>query len=195
MKEKTEALISDLIERTRINMNDVEKLKKYSAEALNWKASAESWSVLECMEHLNLYGDFYLPEFESRISKSKYDSVPEFKSGILGNYFAKSMLPRKKLNKMKTFKDKNPIGSDLSVTTINRFVEQQKLILDLLDKAGKVDLNKTKSSISISKYIKLKLGDAFRVVIYHNQRHIVQAQNVIKKYKEAKSFKPESVAQ
>ncbi|RXM56703.1 hypothetical protein BOQ60_25350, partial [Chryseobacterium sp. CH1] len=31
-----------------------------------------------------------------------------------------------------------------------------------------IDLEKTKTSISISKLIKLKLGDTFRFVIYHN---------------------------
>ncbi len=192
MKIESEVLIPDLIERTRVNLNDAVKLESFSLEALNWKEHPESWSALECMEHLNLYGDFYLPEFEDRISKSKFDFVKEFKSGTLGNYFAKSMLPKEKLNKMKTFKDKNPIGSNLSISSIDRFVEQQKRTLDLLDKSRKIDLNRTKSSISISKYIKLKLGDAFRVVIYHNQRHIVQAQRVLSKYKES-ALQPKSV--
>lgn len=41
--------------------------------------------------------------------------------------------------------------------------------------AQQVSLNKTKTGISISTWIKLKLGDTFKVVIYHNKRHIVQA--------------------
>ena len=136
--------------------------------------------MLECIEHLNLYGDFYLPEIENRIRQSKYPATSNFKSGWLGNYFAKSMLPREKLNKMKTFKDKNPLGSQLDKSTLDRFTQQQKKTLDLLDKARKVSLNHTKTSVSISKWITLKLGDTFRVVIYHNQRHLVQAANVLK---------------
>jgi hypothetical protein len=89
------------------------------------------------------------------------------------------MLPKEKLNKMKTFKDKNPSGSDLKVDTIDRFIAQQKEMLDLLDKARSVDLNKTKTSISITKFLKLKLGDTFRVIIYHNQRHLLQAEKAI----------------
>ena len=101
-----------------------------------------------------------------------------FKSGFLGNYFAKSMLPKEKLNKMKTFKDKNPIGSKLDKSTIDNFILQQEQILNLLEKAREVDLNKTKTAISISKWIKLKMGDTFRVVIYHNERHLVQANKI-----------------
>lgn len=88
------------------------------------------------------------------------------------------MLPKEKLNKIKTFKDKNPIGRKLDKTTIERFISQQEEVLNLLDKSRKIDLNKTKTAISISNLIKLKIGDTFRVVVYHNERHIVQANKI-----------------
>ena len=179
----SEKLIQDLIERTRVHINKAEKLNTLSIEKLNWKEEKDSWSVLECIEHLNLYGDFYIPELKKRIESSKTNSKKDFKSGILGNYFAKSMLPKKKLNKMKTFNDKNPAGSELQKTTIDRFIEQQKQTLNLLELSQKIDLNKTKTAISISKLIKLKIGDTFRVVIYHNERHFVQAEKVLAKMK------------
>ncbi|GAA3628932.1 DinB family protein [Flavivirga jejuensis] len=179
MKVTSEVLITELIEKTRQNINQIEALSLKPISELNWKADSNIWSVLECIEHLNLYGDYYLPVIEQSIINNASKPKTYFKSGALGNYFAKSMLPKEKLNKMKTFKDKNPNGSDLDKTTLNRFLIQQEKMLDLLDKARKVSLNKTKTSISITKLIKLKLGDTFRVVIYHNERHIVQAINTL----------------
>ena len=76
---------------------------------------------------------------------------------------------------MKTLKSTNPNGSKLDKGTIKKFINQQKRTLKLLDAARKVSLNKTKASISIAPILKLKLGDTFRVVIYHNERHIAQA--------------------
>jgi hypothetical protein len=175
---ESEKLLQDLIERTRLNINKAEKLNKLSIEQLNYRLESDSWSILECIEHLNLYGDFYIPEIKKRIDNSKSMAPKVFKSGLLGNYFAKLMLPKEKLNKMKTFADKNPFGSELAKTTIDRFIKQQEQLLDLLDKSKKIDLNKTKTGVSISKWIKLKLGDTFRVVIYHNERHIVQANRI-----------------
>jgi hypothetical protein len=174
----SEKLIQDLIERSRINIKKAEKLNLLSIEKLNWRAEKNSWSILECVEHLNLYGEFYIPEIKKRIENSKNQPKENFKSGFLGDYFAKSMLPKEKLNKMKTFKDKNPIGSKLDKSTIDNFILQQEQILNLLEKAREVDLNKTKTAISISKWIKLKMGDTFRVVIYHNERHLVQANKI-----------------
>ncbi|WP_040415969.1 DinB family protein [Cyclobacterium qasimii] len=179
MEIATEKLIQDLVERTRININQAEKFSSLSDEKLNHRPGPESWSILECIEHLNLYGDFYIPEINNCITKSKTSSKETFKAGILGNYFAKTMLPKDKLNKMKTFSDKNPIGSTLDKTTLQRFLTQQEQLLDLLNKSGEIDLNKTKTAISISRWIRLKLGDTFRVVIYHNDRHMVQANKIL----------------
>ena len=89
------------------------------------------------------------------------------------------MLPKENLNKMKAFKSMNPIHSSLSKNSITVFIDQQKQLLDLLNASKTVNLNKVKTSISITTLIKLKLGDTFRFLIYHNKRHVVQAQKVL----------------
>ncbi len=178
MKTISLLLLEDLVRRTQKNILEAEYLNDFSLEILNQKPNSNSWSVLECLEHLNLYGDFYLPEMTKRIKASKHPSEKQFNSGLLGNYFANMMLPGDKMKKMKTFSDKNPSGSTLDKSTIKRFIKQQEELLILLDRAKKVSLNKTKTSISISNFIKLKLGDTFRFVIYHNDRHMAQAKRV-----------------
>lgn len=179
MKFRTESIISDLVDRTKQNIIQVEKLDQRTEQELNRKKTEESWSVLECLEHLNLYGEFYIPEIRQQIERSKAGPEIYFRSGLLGNYFAKSMLPPEGMKKMKTFRDKNPIGSNLNRKTITRFLEQQEEILELLNQTKTVSLSKTKTSISISRLVKLKLGDTLRVLIYHNQRHILQARKVL----------------
>ena len=182
MKIKQQELIEDLLKRTKQVLLDAEQFNQYSLEQLNYRANENSWSVLECIEHLNRYGDYYLSEIENSLDRKKCDPNEVFKSGLLGNYFAKSMLPKEKLNKMKTFKDKNPLGSTLDKSTLDAFIRQQNKMLELLNSSKELCLNKIKVTISIGKFIKLRLGDTFRFVIYHNQRHMVQALNVSKEY-------------
>jgi len=176
----TELLINELIELTKKNMNEVQSFKSLSIEKLNLKPNAERWSILECIEHLNRYGDFYIPEIRKRIENSAYKKSETFKSGILGNYFAKSMLPKEKLNKMKTFRSMNPNNSSLESSVLDTFIHQQESMLELLTKARNTNLTKVKTAITISNWIKLRLGDTFRFVIYHNLRHVVQAKSVLK---------------
>lgn len=178
MKVNAEELISDLTRRVQDQIIEVENFKILPPEELNRRTSPNSWSILECIEHLNLYGDYYLPEIEKRIKNNNTTPDPLFESGVIGDYFAKMMLPREKLNKMKTFRDKNPLGSKLDKQVLQRFLDQQKKMLELLKASKGVSLNRTKTSLSLTRFLKLKLGDTFRVVIYHNERHIQQAKKV-----------------
>jgi hypothetical protein len=181
---QSEQLIQSLIEQTRRIINQAEQLKTLDNPTLNWKEHETSWSILECLEHLNLYGDFYLPEIETKIKASASKSELEFRPGLLGNYFSQSMLPKERLNKMKTFKDKNPLNSSLDRTTIDRFLAQQMRLLQLLNESREVSLNKVKVPTTLTKLIQLKLGDAFPFVINHNIRHFKQIENVQKAMKE-----------
>lgn len=176
----TKSVLQNLLETTRENLNIAEQLLRKPINTLNWRQNSESWSILECIEHLNRYGDFYIPEITQKIKTSKHQNSEIFKSNWLGKYFSESVSYKENLNKMKTFKSMNPINSELKIKSLEKFIEQQHLIIELLNKAKNVSLDKTKTSISISRLIKLKLGDTFRVLIHHNQRHLKQAENVYK---------------
>lgn len=180
MKFATEELIQDLILRTECVIKQVQRYRELDPIQLNHKTHSASWSKLECLEHLNLYGDFYLPEMERNILSSPRIKVDFFKSGIIGNYFAKLMLPKPngELKKMKSPVDKQPTSSQLSITTIDRFLKQQEQLLRLLELAKQVDLTKTKTAISISKMVRLRLGDTFRFYVYHIERHVIQAERI-----------------
>ena len=182
---QSEKLIQSLLEQTGQIINEVEKLKTYDLQTLTWRENETSWNILECLEHLNLYGDFYLQQIESKIKNSNTKADDEFKSSLLGNYFAKSMLPKEKLNKMKTFRDKNPLNAKLDKMVINRFIDQQITLLELLNQSRKVSLNKVKIPTSISNLVRLKLGDTFQFFINHMIRHLNQInkiQTAMKKY-------------
>lgn len=179
MTFNTNDLLADLTNATEQILSEAVKYNNLPIEKLNYRKSDDSWSVLECFQHLNLYGRYYLPEIKQCMNSSTVLSKPTFKSGLLGNYFANSMKPKEQLNKMKTFESMNPIGSKLTKTVLDEFISQQQELLTLLGAAKSKNLEKVKTGISISKLIRLKLGDTLRVVIYHNQRHIVQANRIL----------------
>ena len=179
---QSDKLIQSLIEQTTQIIEQVEKLKTNDLPFLTWKENENSWCILECLEHLNLYGDFYLPEIQHKIKNTQTKNEVAFESGFLGAYFAKIMLPKEVPNKMKTAKNKNPLhvkfSSKLDKTVIERFISQQMLLLDLLNQSKSVSLNKIKIKTSISSLIKLKLGDTFQFLINHNLRHLNQIDRI-----------------
>lgn len=76
--------------------------------------------------------------------------------------------------------DTSYFDSNWKKSVIDKFISQQLLFIDLLNQARKVSLNKTKITTSISKLIKLKLGDTFQFLINHNLRHLKQIERVEK---------------
>lgn len=180
MKIASSQLLDNLTDLTRQHLRFMEQLQALPDQALTQKAHATSWSALECIEHLNRYGNFYLPEIRKRVETSHEPAASLFKSGWLGNYFANSMWPKEKLNRMKTFASMNPLNSHLDRSVITVFILQLQTMLNLLQQCRNVNLNTVKTSISISSLIKLKLGDTLRVVIYHNERHARQIERAIR---------------
>ncbi|WP_315818042.1 hypothetical protein [Paraflavitalea speifideaquila] len=92
------------------------------------------------------------------------------------------MLPKENgvvTNKMKAPKDHRPSPDVDSLKVLNEFMAQEKLMLELINQARHTDLNKIRIPISIAKFIKLKLGDTFRFLVAHHQRHFVQVANTL----------------
>ena len=84
MQIETNKLIAELLLMTEQSSSTVRDLKTLSDEQLNYKREISQWSILECIEHLNLYGDYYLPAIEKQILANK--STPNsaiFKSCLL----------------------------------------------------------------------------------------------------------------
>ncbi|MGB8192500.1 MAG: DinB family protein [Chitinophagaceae bacterium] len=162
-------------------------LLQYDPAVLTQSPAPGKWSVAQVIEHLNSYGRYYLPAIQSAIEKNAHAHASFFKPGWLGDYFTRSMLPGKNgqvANKMQSPKDHRPSAAIDSKPAIDEFLLQQQQLLDLLEKARQTSLSKIRIPISLSWFIKLKLGDTFRFLIAHHQRHFLQIKNTLQQVKE-----------
>ncbi|MGK7392562.1 MAG: DinB family protein [Candidatus Cyclobacteriaceae bacterium M2_1C_046] len=179
-KVKSQILINTLEERVEKHLQvAIEKYQNLEEDTLLKSASDGGWSMAQCLDHLNGYGDFYLPEIKKGLAK-KFQPKEYFKSSWLGSYFTRMMEPETGKKKMRAFKNHVPSTELNPHTVVAEFIRQQEELLNLLSKARNADLNKIKIPISISKLVKLKLGDVFQFLIAHNERHIQQAERVYK---------------
>ena len=176
-------LLESLQSDVREIMLATAKLSQQDPELLMQQPGAVRWSVAQVVAHLNSYGRYYLPAIEASMNKHSYKKNEHFKPGVIGNYFTKMMLPGKNgqiANKMQSPKDHRPYMDVHSKPMIEEFIAQQQQLLNLLERAKQTDLSKVRVPISISKFIKLKLGDTFRFLIAHQQRHFVQVENTLR---------------
>ncbi|WP_276500911.1 DinB family protein [Terrimonas pollutisoli] len=149
------------------------------------------WSIIEVLEHLNSYSRYYLLAIEKSLLADK-PATELFKPGWLGDYFTKLMKPNEDgtvANKMKSPKDHRPPKFLDAFPVLNSFLEHQHYLLELLEQAKSKNIGSIRISITISKFIKLKLGDTFRFLIAHEQRHFVQIENNLEALKQVSSNK------
>ena len=143
-----------------------------------------SWSAAQCLEHLNGYGDYYLPLLTQAIRQAEAQKLfsKTFSPGMLGNYFTRLMEPAadgRPAKKMKTFRKHDPLPDIDPDKAIARFISQQETLLALLESAKGLDLGRPCIPVSIAPFLRLKTGDTFRFIVAHNRRHSAQAQRAL----------------
>lgn len=151
----------------------VSVLQNLSEDVLLKPSLTGGWSIAQCMEHLNSYGRFYLPRIRQGIENSKQPGML-FISTWLGNYFTKMMDPTSG-KKYKAFKNHVPKVDLNAHAVISEFIKQEETLLQLLALSRNCDLNLIKIPLSITPFIKLRLGDVYGFMIAHTNRHMEQA--------------------
>lgn len=157
-----------------------------SEEQLHWQPNERSWSIAQCLAHLNAYYRYYTPVFRGKISNTRFTEPTEyFSSSPLGIAVYRSVKLGKVKNvkrKLKSTKDYNPlVNKSLSLeNVVNEYLEHIEDFKGLLKEGMGINLRKTKCPLSLRPVVKLNLGDAFIFTAYHNERHIEQMKGVAK---------------
>lgn len=182
-KFKSEDLIDMLEKDVRQIIAAAEHLNTADPVKLSYCSKEGQWSVAQVMEHLNLYCRHYLPLIEKSMVHITRDTNAWFVPGFWGNYFTKMMMPKNVYeirNRMKTPKYFVP-EKGLNVESIfSEFIQHQNKLVQLLEVARRRNLNTIHVPITITRFIRLKLGDMFRFLVAHEQRHLIQARNAVK---------------
>jgi DinB superfamily len=151
-----------------------------SATQLNWKPSAERWSIAQCLDHLIASNKGYLPIMESVRGGKKQNTFWErlpVLPGLAGKLLLKSLDPAS-ARKLKAPKSFQPAQSDISETIVDDFVAQQEQVIEGIKSTRHLDLEKiviTSPALSVITY---SLMDAYRIIVTHERRHFQQAQRV-----------------
>lgn len=189
MKQSVQAFLQNVKQDLEAQQKKVEEiLQNYPDEFLYCQPSPGKWNVLECLEHLNLTYDYYLPQIKKGIERGKHlPASASFQSGWFGKMMTNSMQPkpRGKIGmKTKTFQKTTPrLKEGDKNRVVNSFLENQQTFLSYVEKASTLNLEKIKVVSLIGPILKFKLGDAFQFLTAHNNRHFLQMENALREAK------------
>jgi hypothetical protein len=174
--------LADLITEANLIARDTRStFGSLSAEELNWKPNAKSWSIGQCFEHLIVTNNLYFPNIQNVIDgrhrNNLFSKIP-FAADLIGILMKNTLNPEQK-RKMKTFRIFEPSASAVSETVIEDFAENQQRLVAMIEAVQHLDIDRVKIAEPLSIALNLRLGDAFEILAMHERRHFRQAERVL----------------
>ena len=161
---------------------------KLSREELWLPPVPESWSIGQCLGHLNVVGRLYLEEAMEPATTRAWEEgktgTGPFRYSLMFRLFlwyeeppVKKFLPIKmSLDAPKMFEP----PAEPSETVLEDFMTLQDELSALTQKADGLDLVAVKMSSPAAKSFRMSLLEAFGGTLAHERRHLWQAENVKK---------------
>ena len=145
---------------------------------LRYRPRPVTWSILDCVEHLNLFYADYFPRIEKVVRSTRLSTSSDYRPGFFGKRMIKAMLPHReeRKGKIKTFKKMVPHTDQQSPYVVfNTFLDYQKQLQEWIARP-ELDWNRPRVASALGPILQFRLGDCFRLMVAHSQRHILQAE-------------------
>ena len=150
-----------------------------SEDQFIWRPAPGSWSVAECIDHLNVTARLFLPQLDEGIAEATrrglYGEGP-FAHDLIGRIFVRTMEPPARL-RVKAPTSFQPVHRSRS-EIMAAFRAYQVQFVDRLRQASGLDLRRAKVHSPASTWIKMSLNSGFALMTAHERRHLWQAGRV-----------------
>jgi len=158
------------------------KLKQYERiglERLGKSPGEDAWSAIQALEHIQKANTYYLSQVTEKLDK-KCSTPSHYKPSLFG----KQLIPLATWDgskPFKTVKTMEPSCDNICKDTLfERLQKDQEIIANLINRAKSCNLNQ--GGIKLAAYswlIRLNIGDALQLVVFHQRRHFDQADRAL----------------
>lgn len=182
MQKLTAAL--DLKNRLNRVLKTVEhEFAHLSDEQLRWKPAPDRWSIIECLQHLNLAERYYIRTIQHKVDALAHAPLPPTDQPLMSDWVGKAFrwavdptrktrLPAPGIVRPLTATDLRPAD------VMSQFLDLQTTLLRLIEPATYLDWNREKIKTLFGNWLTIRVGDALLMVQAHTERHLQQAMRV-----------------
>ena len=148
-------------------------------EQLNWKPAAESWSIAQCVDHLIKSNDEVQPVIDAKLAGGKNSFLESWSplTGFFGGFLKKNLATDAKKFKAPSKAIVPP--SDIDAGVLDRFAENQQVVIKSIQSMEKLDLHKTVITSPFLRVMTYRLSDGLGIMVEHEKRHFRQAKRVM----------------
>ncbi len=151
-----------------------------NAEQLNWKPSADQWSVAQCLDHLiSANRALFFLAFDQTINGTKQTTFIErlpLLPGFFGWMVFKAMASKQKF---KAPANIVPSASTLDPQIVSQFVAHQQEAIKKMKAIEKLNPDNVIITSPFARFVTYSLLDACGIIVVHERRHFAQAERVV----------------
>ena len=145
------------------------------------RPSPGSWSAAECISHLSISTQMFLPVLKSAVEDAKKRGLTSErppKMDLLGRVLAWFLEPPIR-QRVKTAAPFVPRSVRAKSEAFGEFASLQDRLVELLHAARGLDLRKVKIVSPFDRRVRYNAFSAFRIVVAHQRRHLWQAEQAV----------------
>lgn len=146
-----------------------------------WRPAPTSWSIAQCLDHLNVTARLYLPQLDEGIANAIrqgfYGEGP-FTYWWLARMFVRMLEPPPRF-RVKTPAAFQPPPARTRHEIMAAFRAYQVQYVDRLRQANGLDLSRARVRSPVASWVLMPLGTGFIAMTAHERRHLWQARQVL----------------
>ena len=147
-------------------------------EQLNWWPQLGVWSVGQCLEHLSVTNEVYLPAITHSLEGKPAARAHEIIPGWFGRWFIKTYIEPSPQSKHAKAPRKIVPGARIEPSVLDRFLRGNQVARELVRQAGGNDVNRIRFRNPLVPIIYFTVGTGLEIVARHQRRHLLQAERV-----------------
>jgi hypothetical protein len=166
------------IEANTLRVRDV--TRGLSPGDLAWRPSPGSWSIAECIAHLNATNARYALAIEAGVGQARrrrLQGPAPVQHGWLERLMLKNMEPpvKRRFRAPRAFLPASNEGLD---TLMREWDATHHKLLELAAGCHDLNVNRVKVPSPANSLMRIRLGSAFAILAAHDRRHLWQAEQV-----------------
>ncbi|HEV2987504.1 MAG TPA: DinB family protein [Candidatus Angelobacter sp.] len=147
-------------------------------EQLNWQPQPGAWSVGQCLEHLCVANEVYLPAISTSLAEKPVSPVQEITLGWFARWFITSFIAPSPQTRRARAPKKIVPGARVEPSILERFLKSNMMARELIRQAGNYDVNRIRFKNPLLSLLRFTVGTGLEIVSKHEQRHLLQAERV-----------------
>lgn len=149
-----------------------------TTEQLNWQPEPGVWSIGQCLEHLSITNEAYLPAMSSSLSGKPISAVQEIAPGWFGRWFIRTYIEPSPQTKHVRAPKKIVPGVRVEGSVLDRFRRSNQASRELIHHAREYDVNRIRFRNPLIPVLRFTVGTGLEIVSGHERRHLLQAERV-----------------